>query len=85
MKLRESIMKIEKGIPIPDEQKIYKQAVQDRLEIFEKMEIMDSLFFETLRETDKFRSTIYRFHGQGTLASRRYENGWRVWKVKEGE
>ena len=78
-------MKIEKGIPIPNDKKIYKQAVLDRLEIFEKMEIMDSILFETLREADKFRSTIYRFHGQGTLASRRFENGWRVWKVKEGE
>ena len=75
-------MKIEKGIPIPDEQKIYKQAVLDRLEIFEKMEIMDSILFETLREADKFRTTIYRFHGQGTLASRRFENGWRIWKIK---
>ena len=85
MKLRESIMKIEKGIPIPNEQNIYKQAVQDRLEIFEKMEINDSLLFETLREADKFRTTIYRFYGQGLLASRRFENGWRVWKVKEGK
>ena len=43
-------MKIEKGIPIPipNDKNIYKQVVQDRLDIFKKMEITDSIFFETL-------------------------------------
>jgi len=80
-------MKIEKGIPIPipNDKNIYKQVVQDRLDIFKKMEITDSIFFETLREADIFRATIFRFYGNGNLVSRKFNNGYRLWKVKKGE
>ena len=74
-------MKIEKGIPIK-EVYIHKPIVNERLAIYKQMEIMDSIFFETLREADTFRATIFRFYGNGNLTSRKYKNGYRLWKIK---
>lgn len=76
-------MKIDKGIPIPKVER--KPIVQKRLDIFEKMEINDSILFKNSGDAYNFTATVNRFYGNGCTAMRILDEGWRVWKVKEGE
>lgn len=68
-------MELEKSLPIP---KVVHYP-------FAKMDVGDSLFFETMREVENAQSAAYSYaktHGNGFKVTRRkMDNGYRIWRI----
>ena len=72
-------MKIDKGVDFPN----LPFPQEERVQVFNKMERGDSIFFADRYDARKFKGTIDRHIGYHQLKCRSDGAGMRVWRVSD--
>lgn len=75
------MVEIEQGVPLPSSLRNGVKRYH-----FEKMNVGDSMFFETFREVNAAQTSAYDWamrHNKGFKVSRRaVDGGYRLWRIK---